>query len=258
MIPLVDMHCHLLAGLDDGPRTEEDALAMCRTAYAQGVRMAAATAHQNERWPAVTPDLIREAVHRLGRQVQGLGLSLLVFPSAEVTVHPEIASSWRNGHVLSVADRRQYLLLEMPHALFVDLRKTIQNLRREGICPILAHPERHAELLHEPGQIEQLIRAGCLIQVSSASITEPRSWPDERAVRSWVKRGVVHVLGSDGHSPLRRPPKMAEAYHRITQWAGTKVADRVCSINGMALLQGVPLSVPSPEPYRSRWVPKFW
>src|SRR5262249_58807988 len=74
MIPLVDMHCHLLAGLDDGPRTEDDAVAMCRLAGAEGVRWMAATAHQNECYPAVTPDAIRAATARLRQRLADHGL----------------------------------------------------------------------------------------------------------------------------------------------------------------------------------------
>jgi protein-tyrosine phosphatase len=74
MIPLIDMHCHLLAGLDDGPSTQEEALEMCRLAYAEGTRMAAATAHQNEDYPEVTPPRIRSAWERLVQQLRDAGI----------------------------------------------------------------------------------------------------------------------------------------------------------------------------------------
>src|SRR5438105_4854883 len=150
MIPLVDMHCHLLAGLDDGPRTPEDALAMCRLAYAEGVRMTAALAHQNERWAAVTPERIRGAVQGLAAGLRDVGLALSVWPCAEVTAHPDMASWWRDGRLLSVADRGQYLLVEMPHGVFVDLAPAVKALQQAGVRIILAHPERQAELLHDP------------------------------------------------------------------------------------------------------------
>jgi protein-tyrosine phosphatase len=253
MIPLVDMHCHLLAGLDDGPRSEEDAVAMCRMAYGEGVRLVAATAHQNEQWDSVTPDRIRQAVQQLAHRLREAGILLLIVPCAEIMVHPGIESSWSNGTLLSVADRRQYFLLEMPHDLCVDLRALVLRLRQAGIRPILAHPERHEELLHEAGRIEQLIHAGCLVQVSSASVTEPPSTRDRRALKSWFQRGIVHLLGSDGHSLVRRPPRMAGAYHQIERWAGVLVADRIGSTNGMAVLQGLPLRIPQPEPKRTAW-----
>jgi protein-tyrosine phosphatase len=258
MIPLVDIHVHLLAGLDDGPRTPEDALAMCRIAAEEGVQMAAATAHQNEHWPAVTPDRIREAARGLSLALREGGLPLTVFPCAEVMADPDTPEAWRDGKLLSVADRGQYLLLEMPHGTFVDLRATVERLRRGGVRPILAHPERCREFLEEPERLEELIRAGCLVQVSSGSVTEPPGPKGEKTLKGWFRRGIVHVMGSDGHSPRRRRPRMAAAYARIHQWAGRAVADRVCSTNGMAVLQGLPLRVPEPAPRKVGWLPRLW
>jgi protein-tyrosine phosphatase len=247
MIPLVDMHCHLLAGLDDGPRTPEDALAMCRMLHTEGVRMAAALAHQNERWHEVTPERIRSATQELSQRLHEAALELTVFPTAEVTAFPDLEGAWTTDQLLSVADRRQYLLLEMPHGLFVDLRPLVRRLREHGVRIVLAHPERQPELLHESGAIEEMIGEGCLVQVSSGSVTKPASRLDEKALRSWFRRGCVHLLGSDGHSPRRRPPQMAAAYERIRSWAGDAVADRVCSTNGLTILQGLPLQVPPPR-----------
>ena len=93
MIPLVDLHVHLLAGLDDGPRSEEDALRMCADAYDEGVRMMAATAHQNERYP-VTPAQIREAAARLAQALRERNLPMTVFPNAEVMAHPDLEEAW--------------------------------------------------------------------------------------------------------------------------------------------------------------------
>jgi protein-tyrosine phosphatase len=258
MIPLVDMHCHLLAGLDDGPQTDEDALAMCALAYEDGTRIAAATAHQNESWPAVTPERIRQATARLAQQLRDARIPLTVFPCAEVMARPDADACWRRGELLSVADRGQYLLLEMPHNLFVDLGGLVEDLRRDGVRPILAHPERHPELLHEPDRLAELVRAGCLVQVSAGSVTAPAGRRDGRALRSWFLRGLVHLLGSDGHSPRRRRPGLAEAYHTIARWAGSPAADRVCSTHGTVIAHGLPLHVPRPIPKRTWWIPKLW
>jgi protein-tyrosine phosphatase len=258
MLPLVDMHCHLLAGLDDGPRTPEDALEMCRIACAEGTRLTAALAHQNERWSAVTPDVIRDAVGRLAGLLRESEVPLTVFPCAEVTAHPDMEALWAEGRLLSVADRRSYLLVEMPHQLFVDLRPAVRALGRRGVRIILAHPERQPELLHEAGAIEALIHEGCLVQVSSGSITDPATGADRRALKGWLRRGCVHLIGSDGHSPRKRLPLLAAAYRQIESWAGAAVADRVCSTNGAAILNGLPLRLPAPEPERRRWLPRLW
>jgi protein-tyrosine phosphatase len=258
MIPLIDMHCHLLAGLDDGPATQEEALAMCRLAYDQGTRMAAATAHQNDDYPEVTPERIRLAWDRLVHSLREADIPLAVFPCAEVMVHPEIESAWDEGRLLSVADQRRYLLIEMPHGCFLDLEAMVRSLVARGIRPILAHPERQEELLHEAGQIERLIEAGCLVQVNAHSIAQPRSKLDAQALKSWIKRGIVHCLGSDGHSATRRPPVMNAAYQQVLRWVGTSMADRIGSTYGMAILQGLPLRVPKPQAKSVRWFAGWW
>lgn len=260
MVPLVDMHCHLLAGLDDGPATMDDALAMCAIAHADGVRLAAAGAHQNERWKDVTPDRIRAATALLESALRTSGFSLTVFPCAEVMAHPESHRLWRDGKLLSVADRNQFMLLEMPHGVFVDLMPTVKSLGNLGIRPILAHPEREREFLHEPGLIEAMIEAGCLVQVSSASITAPKNRLDQRALVNWFRRGIVHVLGSDGHSPRRRPPLLAAAYRQVMRWIGPAQADRIASRNGLAVVHGLPLKIDPPKPARAScwWFLSMW
>jgi protein-tyrosine phosphatase len=258
MIPLVDIHCHLLAGMDDGPPTDEVAETMCRIAYEDGTRMIAATAHQNDRWDQVTPEGIRTATEHLAGCLRERNIGLSVFPCAEVMVAPDTEESWQAGRLLSMADRGQYLLLEMPHGLFVDLTETVHGLREKGVRPILAHPERQEEFLHEAGQIEKLIDAGCLVQVSASSVTQPRSRVDAQALKSWFRRGIVHCLGSDGHSATQRPPVMSAAYRQIIRWVGQSMADRIGSTYGMAILQGLPLRLPKPEPRGVNWFAGWW
>lgn len=257
MIPLVDLHCHLLAGLDDGPVSHEEALAMCRIAFEDGVRFVAATAHQNDRWPQVTPERIRNATRDLSHKLREIGLPLIVFPAAEVMAFPEMLSQWQEGRLLSLADRGQYLLIEMPHGICVDLRQAARELRTVGIRIVLAHPERQPELLHESGRIEELIEEGCLVQVSAESITQS-SGRNARALRDWFRRGVVHFLGSDGHSTGKRPPRISEAFQRIAHWAGATIADRVCSTNGLALSQGFALHFVKPQPAPRRMFSWLW
>ncbi len=213
---------------------------------------------RTSRWSAVTPQLIREQVGRLAITLRDADIPLIVYPCAEVTAHPQMEASWRQGALLSVADRGAYLLVEMPNGLFIDLRKIIRGLQHLGVCTILAHAERQPELLHDVGLIEQFIESGCLVQVNSSSVTEPSNDEDASALEDWFKRGIVHLMGSDGHSPRRRRPQMAEAYRQIVRWAGVHMADRVCSINGTAILHGLPLRVPPPQPRRTKWFARLW
>ena len=216
------------------------------------------TAHLSEQWPEVTPQRIRTATARLASQLRRIRLPLTVYPCAEVTVRPDMEDMWRRGELLSVADRRSYLLMELPPGVFVDLRGVAGRLQELGVRPILAHPERRPEYLHGAGAVDELIRLGCLVQVSAESIVHASSRHDLRALRRWVRRGIVHLVASDGHSPTSRPPRMAQAYDRVAGWAGAAVADRICSTNGLTVLQGLPLHRTQPAPLkRRRWFFRF-
>jgi protein-tyrosine phosphatase len=259
MIAFTDLHVHLLAGLDDGPRTSEDAVAMCRLAAAEGVRAMAATAHQNERWP-VTPAAIRCATAGLQAALRREKIPVTVFPNAEVTAQDDTALAWRSGKLLTVGDRGHYLLVEMPRGTFVDLAPLAETMRRGGVRVILAHPEKEPELLHCEERMEALLDAGCLVQVSSASITDPKSPADLAALKRWFERGIVHLLASDGHSPRRRPPRMMAAYREICRWVGPLAADRIAGLNGMAILSGRRLRVRPPLRLQrtGSWFGRWW
>jgi protein-tyrosine phosphatase len=256
--PLVDTHCHLLAGLDDGPKTPADAIAMCRRAFDQGVRHSVALAHQNDHYPDNTPDRLRAGFERLKVDLVAANLrDFTVYPCAEVMVRPDMDEAWDRGELLSVSDGRLYILLEMPHGLCVELAWLIERLVTRGVRPILAHAERSPELLHEPEAVERLIQAGCLIQISSDGVTRSDG-ADRRALKDWVHRGIAHMLGSDGHSPRRRPPDLLKAYETLRHWAGAETADRIASGNGLTVLSNRPLRVPPVAPPVRRWLPRFW
>jgi len=238
--------------LDDGPADWDEALEMCRIAWRDGVRAVAATAHQSPSWPEATPERIRRSTQQLQKRLEAERIPLDVYPSAEVMVDPDLPEAWCRGELLSVADTGRYLLIEFPIGVFVDLREIVTELVESGIRPILAHPERCSDLLHAPDAAAELIRRGCLMQVVADSFTDrcPHLHGD---LRTWLRRGWVHLVATDGHSPHERPPEFAEAVEKITRWSSPAVAERLCCSNGMAVLEGLPLVVPHPRPPKRKW-----
>jgi len=244
MIPIVDMHCHLLAGLDDGPKTTAEGIEMCRMLAEQGVGSVLSLAHQNEYYPDVTASRIRQGVLTLKKELQTERVPISAFAGSEVMVHPDLFSAVDQNQFLTIADSGKYILIEFPHGLFVDLREIVSGLVQRGIRPILAHPEQSPELLYSEHTAQELIQLGCLFQLSTGNVTMPQERRMATAIKSWVRRGFVHVIGSDGHSPSRRPPLLAEATRVLANWTTTAVADRICCINAMTILQGLPLRIP--------------
>jgi protein-tyrosine phosphatase len=253
MLPLADTHVHLLAGLDDGPQSADEALAMGRMLVAEGARYATALAHQNPDYPANLAPRLRAAAAELADQLRARDVPLAVFPTGEVMLTPDLLADWQAGRLLSVGDHGRHLLVEMPHTTFLDLRPLAAEFGKLGVRLIVAHAERYPELLHDPDATEKLIAAGCLIQVTASQLADPPTAADERALRDWASRGVIHLLGSDGHGLGRREPRMRAGAAALARWAGTAAADRIGGIWGAAVLRGGPLTVPPPRPRSRSW-----
>jgi protein-tyrosine phosphatase len=150
------------------------------------------------------------------------------------------------------------VLVEMPHGLFVDLRPLAAAIRPAGVRVVVAHAERYPELLHDPGLAEGWIAAGCLIQVTAAELADPASAADARALKDWVRRGVVHLLGSDGHHLAYRPPRVRPGYEVLRRWAGPAAADRIGHIWAAAMLEGRPVNPPPPAPRGRSWFARLF
>jgi protein-tyrosine phosphatase len=252
MLPFIDTHCHLHAGLDDGPPDVDTALEMCRIVAQDGVRAVAATAHQNPRWPAANAERIRSGTRELQTRLNELRIPLDVVPCGEVMVSPKLMDDWSAGRLVSVADAGRYLLIEMPHGVFLDIRDLVTELMEAGLRPILAHPERCPELWHSPATMVDWIRRGCVMQACADSIVGPDKQV-HRQIRHWLARGWVHLVASDGHSLAARRPGLSAAFDQLTRWTNPAVAERLCCTNGMTILEGLPLVVPQPEPAKRRW-----
>jgi protein-tyrosine phosphatase len=256
--PIADTHVHLLAGLDDGPPTEDEAVAMCRMLVAEGARHATALAHQNEFWPDATADRMRAVAASLVASLAAKKVPLTVYPTAEVMLAPGIVEDWAAGKLVSVADRKQWLLVEMPHGMFVDVLPIVERLRPSGLRLIIAHAERYPELLHDQALAVKWIGAGCLIQVTARAIAEPWDGEMERGIKAWARGGFIHVIGSDGHGIDRRQPLLAAGYRRLEKLVGRAAAERIGSHWGVAVLQGLTVNVPPPGPPARSWFTRLF
>lgn len=248
MTPVADTHVHLLAGFDDGPRDDGEALAMARRLVADGARHATALAHQNPDWPLNTPERLRAGAAEFQRALDAAGVPLSVYPTGEVVLGPDTLDRLVAGELQTVAGLGKHLLVEMPHGMFLDARPLCAAFAKHGVRLVIAHAERYEELLHDEELAERFVRAGCLIQVTTDAVADPRDAAEERALKDWFTRGIAHVLGSDGHNLERRPIRLGAGLERVRRWAGPAAADRIAGIWGTALLRGGPVNPPPPLP----------
>ena len=209
------------------------------------------------RIPRNTPAALRSAALELAATLKAEKIPLAIYPSAEAMASPDLVEKWIAGEWLSIGDRKKFLLVEMPHGMFLDLRPAAKAFKPLGIRIVVAHAERYPELLHDRGLCEEWIKHDCLIQVTGRGLSKPPCAADEAALKDWVKRGLVHLLGSDGHNLDRRPPRLKDGYSTLVRWAGTAAADRIGGIWGNAVLQGLPIMTPIPQKPKKTWFAKW-
>lgn len=209
---MIDIHCHILPGLDDGPGDIREALAMARMAVKDGVRSIIATPHcydgvyncQNRDIAAVCAEF--NAHLRAGR------IDLTVFPGAEVRLTPELPAAIEHNRIQALKGRGSCFLLELPEMFIVEgVVRTIKLLCDSGVRCIVAHPERNASLLGKRDILPSLISAGAEMQVTAGSLLGDFGRDSKELAHHILQLPVVCYLGSDGHCARRRKPILAKA-----------------------------------------------
>lgn len=249
----VDIHCHVLPGLDDGASTMDEALAMAEMAVADGIGTIVATPHQLGSHADNTAEAIRTAVARFQQRLDERGVPLCVLPGADVRIDAELVQELRAGSVLTLADRGRHVLLELPHDVYVSLDHLLTELHTAGLVGILSHPERNRGLLNQPEIVRPLVQRGCLLQVTAGSLTGGFGTRVQRFAESLIQQGLVHFVSTDAHGTSCRPPVIRTAFEQIAKLAGQTVAMDLCCRNPAAVVAGggVP-SGPRP-PEKTAW-----
>jgi protein-tyrosine phosphatase len=235
----VDIHCHCLPCVDDGPGTLPEAMALCRALVEDGVTAAIATPHQLGRYQSKNEaDVVRQAVAALNRELMVEGVPLQVLPGADVRLDERISRLLDEGRVLTLADGGVYLLLELPHETFIDPLPLLCQLIGKGMRPIISHPERNRFVIARPQVVEGWLQAGAVLQLTSASFAGDFGNSAQRAAWYWLETGKAALVASDAHGAIGRPPRLTEAIRLISGRLGEEVARRVCGENPRRVLEG--------------------
>ncbi|KAA6464930.1 exopolysaccharide biosynthesis protein [Acidobacteria bacterium AB60] len=241
---MVEIHYHLLFGVDDGPRTLEDSLALANASAAEGVTHIVATPHSNHEHRF---DLAgnREKLERLNERLEGrltLGLG------CDFHLSYENLEDLRRDQSKYTINGKQYLLVEFSDASIPAVTSEIlYDLQLNGLLPIITHPERNPILVQNPRRLADWIRGGCLVQVTAASLTGRFGRRAKAMCFDLIQKNWVHFIASDAHSMGGRPPAMREAYQVLEQEFGRDTAERLCERNPRAAFYGELLEL-QPEP----------
>lgn len=254
--PFYDIHCHLLPGIDDGPADWELTLDMARMAVAEGAHTALCTPHQSARYPENTAPTLRRKVEELRQRLAQAAIPLEVGLGGDVRIEPDLVERLAAGQLATLADRQKHLLLELPHRIYWPLESLVAQLARRGVVGILTHPERNAELAARPALLDDVVAAGCLVQITADSVLGHFGRTAEQVCRRWLQRGQVHFVSSDAHDTQTRPPRWAEAFERVVEWTDIDTADALFSRNPRAVCEG--RAVPPLEAVKKQRQRRWW
>lgn len=241
---LVDVHCHCLPGLDDGPKDLDASLDLCEALVDDGFSHVVATPHQLGRYEANDRARIDGAYKQLCTAVEAAGIPLTIHLGADVRIDDQLAERIERGQVITVADRRRHLLLELPHECFVEPLPLIETLAQRGITTIMTHPERYRYLAAALEPIEAWSDRGVVIQLTAGSLLG--DFGRTAFAYAWriVRAGLADLIATDAHDDRRRRPRMQDAIERLTFEVGEAEAERLCGTNPRRVLEGSPVQRP--------------
>src|SRR5512147_2531605 len=227
---MIDLHCHLVPGIDDGPETLEESLEMARLAVAAGITAARTTPHIHVgRWDN---DLakIAAAVTALRAEIERAGIPLELSFAAEVRLDYDILPMIEEGRIpfLGTLDGQRVLLLEFPHShVPVGADKFVAWLLARNIRPMIAHPERNKDLMLDPARLLPFVKEGCLLQLTADALAGEFGELAQKRSVEFLEHGWVTVIASDAHDTVNRPPRMAAGRDVAATIVGAEAAEEL-------------------------------
>ena len=237
---MIDLHCHMLPGVDDGAATEREALLMAQVAVDSGVTDVILTPHCNVpgKFSNYYDQQLEGRFRRFEQLLHRENGSLTVHRGMEVFVTPELPRLLDNGSLLTLGGSR-YLLVEFAfgeEAWFAD--DILCQIRQYDLIPVVAHPERYYFLQDEPRHLLRWVGDGCLLQLNKGSFFGMFGRHAAKTAHWCLDCGCLHLIGSDAHSPYRRTPRLNDVYDLVADAVSPETAQLLLHDNPAAILTG--------------------
>ena len=238
-IGYVDIHCHCLPGLDDGPKNIYDSLTLCKSIVDDGISVAIATPHQLGQFDGYNnPTQVRDSVAALNKELENNNIALTVMAGGDVRIDERICQLLENDQILTLADGQKYILLELPTRIFIDIEPLITDLSGMGIQAIISHPERQLILSRQYDILPKWLNNSAYLQITAGSLIGEFGQKAHEAAWEFLKMGWVSFVATDAHNIHNRKPQMATAFNNISMRFGHKTAYLLCVENPIRVLEG--------------------
>jgi protein-tyrosine phosphatase len=196
---------------------------------------------------------IRAAAAQFQQFLDRRRVPLRVLPGADVRVEPDLVRKIRIGEVLTLANRRRHVLLELPHEVYVPLDRLLAELGSANLIGVLSHPERNRRILNRPDVLRPLVDRGCLLQVTAGSLMGTFGPQVMRFSEFLIEQGLVHFISTDAHGTKARPPLLNAAFQRITELVGRQTAVNLCCRHPATVANGGTVSPGCQRSEKSTW-----
>jgi len=251
---MIDLHTHILPGVDDGVKTMDDAVEFARVAAADGVKTVVATPHYRDGFFLNSRLEVLAGVAALNGRLQAERIPISVLPGAEIHISADLVERVKAGHAPTLADNGRTVLFELSMSQYpLDLENLVFQMRLAGLQVLFAHPERIRYFQDDVSRYEAVIRLGAFGQLTTGSVTGVFGEDVVAFSEELARKRLVHVVASDAHNTRGRPPILSRSMARLGSWIGDDLARRMADEFPKAFLEGRdPDLPPAPEPTMRR------
>lgn len=233
---MIEIHSHILPGVDDGAVSNEEALEMAHQAVEQGITHILATPHHGDGAYETPRSVVLEATLKLNELCKQHEVPITICEGQEIRVHPELIDEYEQNQLVTLAGSR-YILLELPAGYVpVYLEELIYEFIIRGIVPVIAHPERNKEIVSTPAILNTFTEQGALCQLTSHSLMGYFGRKIQKLSLQLCRSGMIHFVSSDAHNCTDRAFALREAYRTIAKSLGDEVVEHFRQ-NGLKLLR---------------------
>jgi len=253
---MIDLHCHILPGIDDGAESLSESIEMCRIAVSDGISKLVCTPHHVVGKYNNNREKIIRCVEKLQACIDSEHIPLTLCPGCEIRLDLNLVENIKAGELLTMNNSGRYITLELPNeALPKNMEEIISSLVFAGIIPIIAHPEKNHAIQNDPEIIYQLVQLGALAQLTASSLTGRLGSRIEKFSVFLLEHNLIHMLVTDAHSSRRRRPVLSEGLKRLKEIVGEKAAMEMVEAIPEKILNGedIDMEFPIPLEKKSIW-----
>ncbi len=250
---MIDIHSHILPGVDDGSKSLEDSMEIAKIYLSQGINSVIATPHYIEGEGYNTYQENLKVLENLNKKIKENSINFEIMLGNEVYITPNIIDLLDKGHI-STLNSSRYLLIEFPmFDIPLYTEEIIYELKLRGITPIIAHPERNRKIVEDPNILFEFITKGALAQTNTESLLGMYGQAIKDTAEILLTHDMIHFIATDAHSKRRRAPRLKKCIGQIISLVGQERFKELTEINPQAVVNNEDIDVYNPVKYRKKW-----